>query len=117
MPVSGWKHDLIERLKKSIGRSANINESSDGEKRTGDVASLKKLTVEQLKTLLRQKGLPVSGRKKELVHRLKNGSKKGGPKPKAWQHSDAKKDLKRALLDPRSHIINSQYVLRKRPQI
>ena len=99
MPVSGWKHDLIERLKKSIGRSANINESSDGEKITGDVVSLQKLTVEQLKTLLRQKGLPVSGRKKELVHRLKNGSKKGGPKPKAWQHSDAK-------LDPTSSIHN-----------
>jgi len=117
LPVSGWKHDLIERLKKSIGRSANINESGDGEKRAGDRGISKEADGRTTQNATRQKGLPVSGRKKELVHRLKNGSKKGGPKPKAWQHSDAKKDLKRALLDPRSHIINSQYVLRKRPQI
>ncbi len=29
---------------------------------------------------------------------------KQGPKPKPWQHSTAKKDLKRALLDPKSPI-------------
>lgn len=102
LPVSGQKHDLIERLRKKVGRSAN--KWGDGEKRTEDVSSLKKLTAEQLKALLRQRGLPVSGRKNELIQRLKNGSRKGGQKPKAWQHSDAKKDLKRALLDPTSPI-------------
>ena len=64
---------------------------------------LEKLKVDQLKSLLRKKGLPVSGCKAELIERLRNGSD-GGPKPKAWQHSDAKKDLKRALLDPKSPI-------------
>ena len=38
-----------------------------------------------------------------MIKRLKTGSN-GGPKPKAWQHSDAKKDLKRALLDPSSPV-------------
>ena len=50
-----------------------------------------------------QKGLPVSGRKSELIERLKNGVPPG-PKPKAWQHSEAKKQLKRDLLDPKSPI-------------
>ena len=66
---------------------------------------LEDLKVDQLKSLLRKKGLPVSGRKAELIERLRNGSRRG-PKPKAWQHSNAKKDLKRALLDPTSPIHN-----------
>ncbi|KAL7550242.1 hypothetical protein ACHAWF_013480 [Thalassiosira exigua] len=63
---------------------------------------LEKKTVAELKVLLRQKGLPVSGRKSELIERLLNGYT--GPKPKPWQYSEAKKDLKRALLDPTSSI-------------
>lgn len=105
MSMTGQKRDLTKRPKKSIRRSANINEGG-GEKTTADMATLEKLTVEQLKALLRKKGLPVSGRKDELVQRLKNGPKEGGSKPKAWQHSDAKKDLKRALLGPTSSIHN-----------
>ena len=65
-------------------------------------SALEKMTVNQLKPLLRQKGVPVSGRKAELISRLLNGYT--GPKPKPWQHSQAKKDLKRALLDPTSPI-------------
>lgn len=71
-----------------------------------------KLSVNQLKALLKNKGLPVSGKKSELIERLKIGYSGGGlaptttntNKPKAWQYSDAKKDLKKALLDPMSHI-------------
>jgi hypothetical protein len=70
--------------------------------------SLKNLKVHQIKLLLKEKGLPVSGNKAELIERLKNGS--GGinstqrQKPKPWQYSTAKKELKRALLDPKSPI-------------
>ena len=67
---------------------------------------LKKLNVEELKSLLRKKGLTVSGRKAELLERLNIGWNKTGIKVKAWQHSEAKKKLKRALLDPDSPIHN-----------
>lgn len=68
-----------------------------------------KLTNKQLRELLKEKGLPISGNKNELLERLKNGSggaHSGRNKPKPWQHSDAKKELKRALLDPTSTIHN-----------
>jgi hypothetical protein len=61
------------------------------------------MTIKQLKSLLRKKGLPVTSRKADLIQRLKTGYILG-PKPKPWQHSTAKKDLKRALLDPKSPI-------------
>ena len=67
---------------------------------------LKKLNVEELKSLLRKKGLTVSGRKAELLERLNIGWNKTGIKVKACQHSEAKKKLKRALLDPDSPIHN-----------
>lgn len=66
-----------------------------------------KVTNKQLRELLKKKGLPVSGNKNELLERLKNDS--GGAqrkKPKPWQHSDAKKELKQTLLDPTSTIHN-----------
>lgn len=63
-----------------------------------------KMTIKQLKSLLRKKGLPVTGRKADLMERLKTGYNNQGPKPKPWQHSTAKKNLKRALLDPKSPI-------------
>ncbi len=63
-----------------------------------------KMTIKQLKSLLQKKGLPVTGQKADLIGRLKTGYIKG-PKPnKPWQHSTTKKDLKRALLDPKSPI-------------
>ncbi len=63
-----------------------------------------KMTIKQLKSLLRKKGLPVTGRKADLMEWLKTGYNIQGPKPKPWQHSTVKKDLKRALLDPTSPI-------------
>ena len=43
---------------------------------------LEKTNVVQLNTLLKGKGLPVSGRKAELINRLKNPT--SGPQPKPW---------------------------------
>lgn len=87
LPVSGRKSELIARLQTQALRKKD---------------TLEDLKVAQLQSLCRQKGLPVSGRKAELIQRLRNGNR--GPKPKPWQHSDAKKSLKRALLDPTSTI-------------
>ncbi len=61
------------------------------------------MTIKELKSLLRKKGLPVAGRKADLIERLKTGYLQA-PRPKPWQHSTAKKDLKCALLDPKSPI-------------
>jgi len=62
-------------------------------------------TVQQLKDLLKLRNLPVSGRKAELISRLRTYS--GRPKPsKQWQYSQAKKDLKKALLDS-NHAFHS----------
>ena len=76
--------------------------------------SLEKLTVKQLRQLLKEKGCVVSGKKDELIERLKSkaavaadsSGKACSKKPKQWQHSTAKKELKRALLDPTSAIHN-----------
>ena len=63
------------------------------------------MKVPELKSLLKQKGLPMMGCRSELIERL-NKYPNGDPKPKKWQHSSAKKDLKRQLLDPQSPIHN-----------
>lgn len=73
---------------------------------------LETMTCKEIKGILKERGLPVSGKKAELIERLKNGSKGNGmnslprQKPKPWQHSNAKKELKRALLVPSSNIHN-----------
>ena len=46
----------------------------------------------------------MTGRKAELINRLKNPPT--GPKPKPWQHSKAKKDFQKNLLNPESPIHN-----------
>jgi hypothetical protein len=56
------------------------------------------MTNQQLKDLLKLRDLPVSGKKADLIARLETYS--GRPKPsKKWANSQAKKDLKKALLD------------------
>ena len=66
--------------------------------------SFEKLKVKELKALLKERGLPVSGNKAELIDRLRYPLT--GPKPKPWQHSQAKKDLKKDLLNRNSPIHN-----------
>ena len=107
LPISGRKAELIERL---IGPQSNINPAPPLKPinpapplKSSHPMPLEQMKVPQLKSLLKLRGLPVSGKKAELIERLKNGAS-GGPKPKPWQHSSAKKDLKRALLDHMSPI-------------
>ena len=65
--------------------------------------ALKKKTKNELKDLLKLEGLPLSGNKPDLIWRLQNYS--GKPKPAVkWQCSQAKKDLKKALLNPHSPL-------------
>ena len=86
---------------KSTGTSKSGDDIQSKSLSAGD--PLEKKTIKELKQMLKLKGLPVTARRKaELIERLNNGYI--GPKPKAWQHSDAKKDLKRALLNPTSSI-------------
>jgi len=82
--------------------SIKKNNKSETEERPPEHVHLEALKVKQLKAILKERGLPVSGRKAKLIERLRNPPV--GPKPKSWQHSEAKKDLKRALLDPNSPI-------------
>jgi hypothetical protein len=66
--------------------------------------ALKKKTVNELKDLLKLEGLlPLSGIKPDLIWRLQNYSDKPKPAVK-WQYSQAKKDLKKALLNPLSPL-------------
>lgn len=67
---------------------------------------LEGMKVNEIKALLKAKGLPVSGKKADLINRLRNPPPVAGPKPKPWQHSSAKKDLKKSLMDPSSSIHN-----------
>ena len=66
------------------------SKNNSNRKATFRKESLEKLKVNDLKSLLRKEGLPVSGRKSDLIDRLTNPLYRG-PKPKAWQYSDAKK--------------------------
>ena len=50
----------------------------------------------------RERRFCVGGTKAEIIERLRNPPT--GPQPKAWQHSDAKKALFKALLDPNSGV-------------
>eukprot|EP00804_Cyclotella_cryptica_P005247 CCRYP_018903-RA/>CCRYP_018903-RA protein AED:0.21 eAED:0.29 QI:0/-1/0/1/-1/1/1/0/117 len=61
--------------------------------------NLESKNVKELNDLLKLKGLPVKGKRAELIERLSTYS--GKPKPTvAWQCHNVKKDLRRALMDP-----------------
>ena len=91
LPVSGKKTELIERLKKDskdeykaetvdpIGEEKADKETSEEETesketKTTDV-DYDSMTVPNLKAALKEQGLPVSGKKTELIERLKGDSK------------------------------------------
>jgi len=91
LPVSGKKTELIERLKENskdeynaetvnpIGEEKADEETSEEETesketKTTDV-DYDSMTVPNLKAALKEQGLPVSGKKTELIERLKGDSK------------------------------------------
>jgi hypothetical protein len=64
------------------------------------------MTVPELKNLLKLQGLAVSGRKADLIARLREYS--GKPKPEVdWQYSKAKRKLKKQLLHPTSSDVHN----------
>jgi len=75
LPVNGKKVELIERLKgvKSI-EEENREEEDSEETETIDI-DYDSMTVPNLKAALKEQGLSVSGKKAELIERLKEGSK------------------------------------------
>lgn len=62
--------DFEGELEREIVEAVQADTNEDAEPTTGDVADLEALTVVELKERLRSRGLPVSGRKAELIERL-----------------------------------------------
>ena len=85
-----------------MGQSTKSDKSKKGEGCL-ETLPLEGMTVNQLKALLKEKGLPRSGCKAELIERLKNPPT--GPKPKPWQYSQAKKNLKKRSSTPHHRFI------------
>ena len=82
LPVSGKKAELIERLKgETLGPIEETEEgTSEGEGEEipdegSDEIDYDSMTVPLLKEALKEQGLPVSGKKAELIERLKGGGK------------------------------------------
>jgi ribosomal protein uL24 len=77
LPVGGKKAELIERLKgETLGP---IEETEEENKETpneeSDEVDYDSMTVPLLKEALKEQGLPVGGKKTELIERLKGGGK------------------------------------------
>ena len=74
LPVGGKKTDLIERLSRYTNNSMEIQQQKHQIKAKKSpsvrVDDYKTKTVTQLKSLLREKGLKIGGRKAELIDRL-----------------------------------------------
>ena len=91
LPVSGKKTELIERLKEdskdeskaetidSIEEEKADKETSEEETESKETKTMgvdyDSMTVPNLKAALKEQGLPVSGKKTELIERLKGDSK------------------------------------------
>eukprot|EP00746_Dinoflagellata_sp_MGD_P055560 gnl/MRDRNA2_/MRDRNA2_241595_c0_seq1.p1 gnl/MRDRNA2_/MRDRNA2_241595_c0~~gnl/MRDRNA2_/MRDRNA2_241595_c0_seq1.p1 ORF type:complete len:111 (+),score=22.75 gnl/MRDRNA2_/MRDRNA2_241595_c0_seq1:197-529(+) len=82
LPVTGLKAQLVERLE-HYAAMAETDESKQHEEGANslldagpilETANFTALTVQKLKNLCRQKGLPVSGLKAQLVERLVKGN-------------------------------------------
>ena len=67
---------------------------------------LKDMRVSELKARLKKKGLPVTGKKADLIEMLEEYPDGLGTTPKKWQYSVGKKLLKKQLLDTESPIHN-----------
>jgi len=92
------------RQKRPKNRPADKNKK-DGQKPLEDMKN------NELKDILKQTGLPVTGNKEVLIERIKMYREgppldDNGKPPPAWQGSDAKKKLQRDLLDRTSPIHN-----------
>jgi hypothetical protein len=72
LPVSGKKSELIDRLK---GESNEESDEIAEEDNTSKEVNYDDMKVPDLKAALKGKGLPVSGKKSELIDRLKGESK------------------------------------------
>jgi large subunit ribosomal protein L24 len=72
LPISGKKSELIERLKGDFDDS----EDSETEETTevDEKIDYSNMTVPELKSVLKEKGLPISGKKSELIERLQGDS-------------------------------------------
>ena len=80
LPVSGKKAELIERLKTTEDEyEAETVDSIEEEKESKETETTNvdydSMTVPNLKAALKKQGLPVSGKKTELIESLKGGSK------------------------------------------
>ena len=82
LPVSGKKAELIERLKgETLGPIEETEEDTSEEEgeetpdEGSDEVDYDSMTVPLLKEALKEQGLPVSGKKAELIERLKGGGK------------------------------------------
>tara|TARA_B100000953_G_scaffold283120_2_gene261849 strand:+ start:1503 stop:2282 length:780 start_codon:yes stop_codon:yes gene_type:complete len=72
LPVNGKKSELIERLKED----SDDSEDTETEETTDvdEKIDYSGMTVPELKNVLKEKGLPVSGKKTELIERLEGDS-------------------------------------------
>ena len=90
------------RKKRPKNRPADKNKKDDQK-------PLEDMKNNELKDILKQTGLPVTGKKEVLIERIKmypDGPPldDDGKPPPAWQGSDAKKKLQRDILNPTSPI-------------
>jgi len=92
LPTSGKKAVLIERLAGSAPAStpnqelaAEAAEAAEAAPRDASATALGRMTVKQLKELLRQRGLPTTGKKADLIARCglpaADGNPASGPSP------------------------------------
>jgi hypothetical protein len=68
LPVSGLRHDLLERLGEDLARERTHLEGNSGE--TREEIELSRYRVPELKEMCRERGLSVGGLKGDLKRRL-----------------------------------------------
>ena len=94
--------DAKSRKKKAREKDPERNKNTHAQtQQSGGRAKLETKTCQELKDLLKEKGLSKTGTKKVLVDQLMGMEP---VKPQKWQYSEAKKDLKKLLEDQDSSI-------------